>query len=84
MLNLQHLTVAAHAFKAAAARGVEIEEIVEILRRPEIVEPQDDGRRRFVGKGLALVVAGTDDRPVLVTVLLRRRDQWTDEDARKR
>jgi len=83
MLNLSNLRITRHAVGVMGERGVEVEEIVEILRRPDVVEPHD-GKRRFVGHGLALVIAGDDERPVLVTVLLRRRDQWTNADARKR
>ena len=83
MLNLQNLRITRHAVRAMGERGVEIEEVAEILKRPSIVEPHD-GKRRFVGNGLALVIAGPDEAPVLVTVLLRERRQWTDEDARRR
>lgn len=83
MLNLTNLVVTRHAIRVMAERGVEIEEVVEILRFPSVVEPHD-GKRRFVGNGLALVIAGDDEEPVLVTVLLRERRQWTNEDARRR
>lgn len=83
MLNLANLKISAHGWAAMEKRDVSPEEVVAILRRPEVVETHE-GKRRFVGEGLALVVAGTDDRPVLVTVLLRERRQWTSADARNR
>ena len=83
MLNFRRLKFTQHAVRAMGERGVEVEEIAEILRRPEIVEPHA-GKRRFIGHGLAIVVAGPDSNPVVVTVLLRRGGQWTNEDARKR
>jgi hypothetical protein len=82
-MDVTNLKISAHGWRAMAARDVSPEEVVEILRRPEVVEPHD-GRRRFVGKGLAVVVAGDDLSPVVVTVLLRERRQWTSADARAR
>lgn len=84
MLNFWNLKFSAHAVTAMAERDVEVETIAAILVRPDIVEAQPGHRRRFVGQGLAIVVAGDDENPVVVTVLLRREEQWTDQDVRDR
>ena len=81
MLKVENLRITRHAVRAMAERGVEVEDLVGALRAPVVVEPHE-GKRRFVGEnGLVAVIAGPDERPVLVTVLLRRRDQWDDDDA---
>jgi hypothetical protein len=74
------IRLSAHALDAMARRGVEVEDLVDALLRPEVVEP-NDGRVRFVRDGMAYVVA---PGPVLVTVLLRERRQWSDGDALER
>lgn len=72
-----------HALKAMRSRHVEVEDVVEALLRPEVVEPHAS-RVRFVREGVAYVVAEEQGRPILITVLLRRRDEWTNADARGR
>jgi hypothetical protein len=74
------IRISRHALRAMTDRGVEVEDLVEALLRPEVVEPHE-GRLRFVRDGVAFVVA---PGPVLVTVLLRERRQWTNSDARSR
>lgn len=81
--TLQKLRITRHAWKAMADRDVTPEEVVEILRRPSVVEPHQ-GRERYVGRKLVLVVAWEAGAPVLVTVLLRRGEQWTNSDAASR
>lgn len=82
MLNLQNLVITHHAREALEARPAP--DLAETLTRPVVIEPHE-GKRRFVGRlGLVAVVAGTDERPILVTILLRRRGAWTDEDAQRR
>lgn len=72
-----------HAREAMNARRVSREEVLDIVRHPEIVEPS--GRqRRFVKDGLVVVLGPNGRRWEVVTVLLRQPDQWTNEDARKR
>ena len=81
MLKVENLRITRHAVRAMAERGVEVEDLVGALRSPVVIEPHE-GKRRFVGaNGLVAVIAGPDEWPVLVTVLLRRREQWDDDDA---
>lgn len=84
--RLARLVFTTHALRAMAAREVEVEDVVDAILRPDVVEPHE-GRVRYVKDGIAYVVAPLDgkrDRPVLVTVLLRTGRQWTDADARTR
>ena len=84
MLNFHNLRISRHAVTQMAERLVEIEDLADVLQHPAIVEPHD-GKRRFVGRsGLVAVVAGDDENPVVVTVLLRGADPWDDDEARRR
>lgn len=84
-LDLDKLAVTTHAAAKLRERRVPTAVLMRALRSPRVVEPSRDGQRRFVGDyGLVAVVAGEDDRPVLVTVLLRDRAKWTSDQAAAR
>lgn len=83
LTTLATLKVTPHARTAMRDRDVRPEEVIAVLREPEIVE-QHEGRERYVRRGLVAVVAWDGAVPVLVTVLLREGRQWTDGDARRR
>lgn len=69
-----------HARQKMADRHVTWSEVVEAVERPEITEPHN-GNRRYSRAGLCVVVAVNG---CVITILLRRTEQWTDEDARTR
>lgn len=85
MLNLDNLVVTNHAAAKLREREVDTACLMRTLRYPRVVEPSRQGQRRFVGdRGLVAVVAGTEEEPVLVTILLREQTQWTSEQAAAR
>jgi len=81
--TLSTLKVTAHARLAMRERDVRPEEVIAVLRDPQVVEPHE-GRERYVRNGLVAVIVWEGERPVLVTVLLRKRETWTNADARRR
>lgn len=83
LATLSTLKVTGHARTAMRDRDVRPEEVIAVLREPEVVEAHE-GRERYVRRGLVAVVAWEGPVPVLVTVLLREGRQWTDSDARRR
>jgi arginyl-tRNA synthetase len=73
-----------HFLAKREARGVDWQTVRLALEKPSVVEQNGDGRARYVRGDIAIVVQGySTDRPVLITVLLRQQDQWTDEDVRR-
>lgn len=81
--TLSRLKVTGHARAAMRDRDVRPEEVIAVLRAPEVVEAHE-GRERYVAHGLVAVIAWEGEVPVLVTVLLREGRQWTNADARRR
>lgn len=85
MLDLEQLIITTHAACKLRERQVDTALLMRTLRYPNVVEPSRKGHRRFVGeRGLVAVIAGPDEEPVLVTVLLRDQQQWTSEQAAAR
>lgn len=85
MLNLDGLVITNHAATKLRERKVDTAHLMRTLRFPRVVEPSRQGQRRFVGDhGLVAVVSGTEEEPVLVTVLLREQNRWTSEQAAAR
>lgn len=78
------LILTEHARQVMKRRAITFETIVSIVRDPSIIEPHD-GKKRYVRDDLCVVIA-TDKRgfKVVVTILLRVQDQWTDADVRSR
>lgn len=75
-----------HARNTMRLRGVGAQTVFDIMLAPEIIENQE-GRLRFVGNGLAVVLGSKKHRHnnwPIITVLLRERRHWTDKDARER
>lgn len=83
MIDVRRLVYTRHAQAAMAARGVTPDDVELAITDPHVTEPNGDARR-YVRGDLVAVVAGTNFRPVLVTVLLRARHQWTSEEMRRR
>lgn len=81
---LQGLRLSGHARDAMRRRDVWPEEVARVLVAPDVVTADGAGRRRYVAGDLAVVVADEDSGPLVVTVLLRSRSRWTDEDCRRR
>ncbi len=72
-----------HARDVMKRRQVSFEQLVEIISNPDIIEPHQ-GKRRYVKDNLCVVVASSLHGKVVITILLRKNDSWTDNDARNR
>lgn len=72
-----------YARKRMLERDVTFHEVEETLARPEIVEPDKDGRRKFKRGELCIVVADERDRLTVITVLWRRQHQWSSDEMRR-
>lgn len=87
-LVLSECIPSAHFLEKKEARGVDWQTVREALEKPSVVEESEhNGRKnlRYVRGDLAVVVGGwRTPHPILVTVLLRESQQWTDEDVRSR
>lgn len=73
------VTMTAHAEHRAAEMGVELDCIEQILRDADVDYPQSDrgeGHRLAQLGDLAVAYVATDKGPVVVTVLLRKVEQW--------
>lgn len=70
-----------HAREKMTERDVAYSEVVEALVAPHIVEPHK-GAFRFVRGDLVVVVA--EDSPVVITIVWRKREQWTSAQMRGR
>lgn len=81
--QISRLKVTKHARVTMRDRDVRPEEVLAVLQSPQVVE-QHQGRERYVRGDLVAVIAWEGDRPVLVTVLWRKRDQWTSAAMRSR
>lgn len=81
-LALSGLTLSSHAVSTMRRRDVWPEEVAAALTHWDVREDEGAGRVRFVLGPLVVVLADADTAaPVVVTVLLRSREQWTDADA---
>lgn len=67
-----------HARDVMRDRGVTYSDVMVTIREPQIVEPHD-GARRFIRHGLVAVVS---DDGAVITLLWRRREQWTSAQMR--
>jgi hypothetical protein len=84
--DLRELVIHAHAVEAIENRNVSLEDLADVLLRPEITEPSGD-RTRFVKGELVAVVAEDYRRPgryIVLTILWRKFHQWTDAEMRNR
>ncbi len=84
--EIAEIRLTRHAREQMVARDVTPEEVGEAILRADVVEPSR-GARRFVKGDLVVVVAPDARRRgryVVVTVLLRSAEDWTDEDVRRR
>lgn len=80
-----------HALEVMNLRDVTVTEVEEVLRYYDNRYPSTTHRGRpapnnwvYQKGGLGVVVDTTDPQPVVITVLLRSRTPWNDEDARAR
>ncbi|CAL9298749.1 hypothetical protein SUDANB148_02962 [Streptomyces sp. SudanB148_2056] len=80
-INLERLRVTAHAWKAMRKRDITPEELAEILRRPAVSEPHKGCVRLSLNGLTAVVATDPDGTSVVVTVLSRNAEQWTDRDV---
>ncbi|WP_181804615.1 DUF4258 domain-containing protein [Streptomyces shenzhenensis] len=82
--DFARVRVTSRAWDAMKRRDVAPEDLADVLRAPDVAESHN-GRTRFVRGPLAVVVAvDPDGAPVVVTVLLRSRAQWGDDDTIRR
>ncbi|MDR6868767.1 hypothetical protein J2Y69_003391 [Microbacterium resistens] len=78
--DLPRFRFSRHAREVMARRQVAEVEVARALVRGS--SHTHDGLQRYVHAGLCVVVDLSAE--VIVTILLARSDQWTDEDARNR
>jgi hypothetical protein len=87
-LILSECIPSAHFLQKKEARDVDWQCIREALEKPGVVEESvhnGSKKLRYVRGDIAVVVGGWNTlHPILVTVLLRESEQWTDEDVRNR
>lgn len=73
-----------HAREVAAARGFRRQDILLACVDPEITyTAYDYGPGRHVHQRGRVSVVVNPEAKIVITVLLRARDQWTDADARQ-
>lgn len=72
-----------HARDVMKRRSVTFQQIVDAISQPEIIEPHK-GKSRYVKGNLCVVVASSLHGKVIITILLRDPENWTDHDARNR
>lgn len=84
LATVRNLKISEHAATAMELRGVSYAELAAGLMQPEEIYPTRDDHG-FVSNGLVFIVAGTNARAKLVTVLLEtdsgRNEGWTDNDV---
>ena len=83
MSDFLPISFSEHARRVMRARGVGVAEVFDVLTGADVVEVTTKGERYARGT-LTVVTARERGRRIVVTVLLRSRDPWTDEDARHR
>lgn len=82
-LDLGNTVPSMHFLAKREERQVPWSVVAEVLSDPHVTESHA-GHVRYVRDGLTVVVAERPGRPaVLVTLLLRRREQWDREDVRE-
>lgn len=72
-----------HARTKMRDRNVTFEDIAHAIERPEITEPHK-GKRRYTRDNLCVVVSEEGGIKVVITILLRDTNQWTDADISNR
>jgi len=82
MYHLSDCVPSAHFLEKKEKRGVSWDTIREIVEKPSVIETAGVGRRRLSKDGVAIVISAGSPT-VLITILLRQQDQWTDEDVKK-
>lgn len=82
----ERLHYSVHALEVCRRRGVSRETVTKMIADPEVTQQAKDGRTRYWRGNLCAVVAQDEgsDNLILVTVLLRQEDEWTDEDVAER
>lgn len=90
-LELSECLPSVHFLEKKESRGIDWADVRDILENPQVVEVHN-GKYRYVKDQLAIVVAfpqlhtrirpGQIENPVLVTILLRVQEKWSDEDVR--
>lgn len=82
-LDFSGVRLTRHARQVMKARKIELDDVLAVVNKPGIVEPHE-GAWRFVRGDLCAVVVVDRGAALVITVLLRRGEQWTDEDAKGR
>lgn len=72
-----------HARDKMRARKVSFDDVVDAIRNPDITEPHK-GKTRFVKGDLVVVCDTRENKYVVVTILLREQNTWTDHDIIQR
>lgn len=76
-----------HAQKQIAERDVTHQEIEAVVRTPEVTyrgKPSKEGPSRVYQRGdLAVATAPVADGVLVITVLWRHEEQWTDEQMKE-
>lgn len=78
------LEITDHARHAMQLRRVSKDEVLEIIANPEVTDRKSDGSKRYFKDRLCVVTRERSFKIVILTVLYRYGDKWTDEDVRKR
>lgn len=95
-----NIRLSEHARDVMRRRQITFDEVAEIIARPKVVTTgtdrkySDNPTRKYFGENLCVVVAENHGRReqygkrqtfrIVITVLLKDGEEWTDEDARGR
>lgn len=82
--DLDRAYLSTHARQQMAERWIEWAEILDVLRNARATWRNHRGQTVHAHGDLTVVTADTARGPIVVTVLLNRGEQWSDEDARNR
>lgn len=78
------LYITTHARQAMMQRRVSIDDVLEVIQRPEVTNKGTDGIVRYFRKDLCVVTRPEPRNIVILTALLRSEVQWDNKTARNR
>jgi hypothetical protein len=83
---LPPIVINQHAREAMMLRRVSMDEILAVLRTPEVTDTDRFGNTRYFRDKICVVTkrAANGKKIFVKTVLYRYGDQWTDKDVRTR